>query len=60
MPRAKPTTYGVVGVKVWVYKVTTSARKNPSKLPVKTAAVVVVTARASPVLVARMVAAATT
>ena len=41
-------------------EVTTSARKNPSKLPVKTAAVVVVTARASPVLVARMVAAATT
>ena len=29
-------------------RVTTSARKNPSKLPVKTAAVVVVTARASP------------
>ena len=60
MPRAKPTRPTVSWVlRFGSTRVTTSARKNPSKLPVKTAAVVV-TARASPVLVARMVAAATT
>ena len=61
MPRAKPTRPTVSWVlRFGSTRVTTSARKNPSKLPVKTAAVVVVTARASPVLVARMLAAATT